>query len=113
MLTLAYPWLFSLLPLPLLLRVLLPGYRHDKTGVVVPFLGRLAALTGQQPSRGAVVARAPWIQHVLLWVVWLCMVRRADRWDGARLAAALERVRRDEKPDRPPVVPALPELNPR
>jgi hypothetical protein len=41
------------------------------------------------------------------------VLRRADRWDGAQLAAALERVRRDEKPDRPLVVPALPELNPR
>jgi len=47
MLTLAYPWLLCLLPLPLLLRVLLPGYRHDRAGVVVPFLDRLAALTGR------------------------------------------------------------------
>jgi Ca-activated chloride channel homolog len=79
MLTLAYPWLFCLLPLPLLLRLLLPGYRHDKAGVVVPFLDRLAALTGRQPSRGAVVARARWTQQVLLWVVWLCMLAALAR----------------------------------
>jgi Ca-activated chloride channel homolog len=79
MLTLTYPWLLALIVLPLLLRGLLPAYRQMKTGVVVPFLGRLATLTGQQPASGAVVVRPPLIQRVSLWVVWVCIVRALGR----------------------------------
>jgi Mg-chelatase subunit ChlD len=74
MLTFASPWLLVFIALPLLLHRLLPAYRQTKIGVVVPFLGRLAALTGQQPAAGAVVARSPFIQRVVLWAVWLCTV---------------------------------------
>jgi Ca-activated chloride channel homolog len=74
MLTFAYPWLLALIVLPPILRWLLPAYRQTQTGVVVPFLDRLAALTGQQPASGAVVVRPPLIQRVSLWVVWLCVV---------------------------------------
>lgn len=71
MLRLAYPWLLCLLPLPILLRLLLPPYRQTRAGVVVPFLDRVAALTGSQPSRGALVVRAPRVQQVALWALWL------------------------------------------
>ncbi len=74
MLTLAHPWLLALLPLPLLLRAVLPAYRQSRTAVVVPFLDRLAALTGRQPARGAVVAHPPPLQQLVLWLVWTCMV---------------------------------------
>jgi hypothetical protein len=174
----------------------LPAYRQTRAGVVVPFLDRVAALTGRQPSRGALVVRPPRVQQVALWAVWLCMVtalarpqwleppvtktvptrdlllavdlsgsmetrdftdasgaqwldvrrggagtatlrddllashgddelqrqvtaledvmlHRATRWDGARLGAALRRVRRDDRPVRAAGAPALPALNPR
>ena len=74
MLTFAYPWLLVLIGLPLLLRWVLPTYRQTMTGVVVPFLNRLAALTGQQPAHGAVSVRPPLIQQMFLWTVWLCTV---------------------------------------
>jgi Ca-activated chloride channel family protein len=74
MLTFAYPWLLVLIVLPLLLHWVLPAHRQTMTGVVVPFLNRLAALTGQQPALGAVVVRPPFIQQVFLWAVWLCTV---------------------------------------
>jgi Ca-activated chloride channel homolog len=74
MLTFAYPWLLVLIVLPLLLHRVLPAYRQTMSGVVVPFLNRLAALTGQKPAPGAVVARPPLSQQVFLWAVWLCTV---------------------------------------
>jgi Ca-activated chloride channel homolog len=73
MLTFAYPWLLVLIVLPLLLHRVLPAYRQTMTGVVVPFLGRLAALTGQRPAPGVGV-RPPLVQQVFLWTVWLCTV---------------------------------------
>ena len=56
------------------MRWLLPVYRQTKTGVVVPFLARLAGLMGQQAAPGVVVARPPLMQQVFLWAVWFCTV---------------------------------------
>ncbi len=74
MLVLAHPWLLVLIALPLVLRALLPAYRQSRAAVVVPFLDRLAALTGRSPTHGAVVARAPALQRIVLWCVWACVV---------------------------------------
>jgi Mg-chelatase subunit ChlD len=74
MFTLAYPWLLVLVIFPLLLGRLLPAYRQTRTGLMVPFLGRLAHLTGQQPAPGAVVLRPPLGQRIGLWSVWLCVI---------------------------------------
>ena len=57
MLEFAWPWVFALLPLPILVWWLLPPYRARQASVQVPFFDRLAAATGQTPQRGAVVLR--------------------------------------------------------
>ena len=54
-LTLSYPWLLVLLPLPFLVRWLVPAHREPRQGLVVPFLARLAEDSGQVPGEGAVV----------------------------------------------------------
>jgi Ca-activated chloride channel family protein len=74
MLTLAYPWLLAALPLPLLVRWLAPPYRERREALRVPFLPRLAKLTGQEPTAGAVVLRGGWVRSVTLVGVWLCVV---------------------------------------
>ena len=60
MLTLAYPWLLVLLPLPLLVWWLVPARRETRQGLVVPFLARLAEQSGQRPLKGAVILRGGW-----------------------------------------------------
>jgi Ca-activated chloride channel family protein len=74
MLTLAYPWLLALLPFPLLVRWLAPAHREPRQGLVVPFLRRLAAESGQQPGAGAVIMRGGWLRTVSLTVAWACAV---------------------------------------
>lgn len=74
MLTFAFPWLFALLPLPLLVRWLVPPHREPRQGLVVPFLARLAAHSGQTPAEGAVVMRGAWWRRVALLIAWLCLV---------------------------------------
>jgi Ca-activated chloride channel family protein len=74
MLTLAYPWLLAVLPLPLLVRWLTPPHRETRQGVVVPFLHRLAEQTGQKPGEGAVVMRGGWLRTISLAIIWLCTV---------------------------------------
>ncbi|KAA9133531.1 VWA domain-containing protein [Marinihelvus fidelis] len=74
MLTLALPWWLLLLPLPALVWWLVPPYRTSRQGLVVPFLGRLARLLGQQPSAGATVSRGTLARWLVLWGCWACVV---------------------------------------
>lgn len=74
MLTLAYPWLLALLPLPLIVWWLVPPYREHRQGLRVPFVPRLARLTGQEPTPGAVVLRGGWGRLIALIGSWLCVV---------------------------------------
>ena len=50
-----YPWMFVLLPLPLLVRWLVPAYQESQDSIRVPFFQRLVELTGQKPKKGAVI----------------------------------------------------------
>lgn len=73
-LALLHPWLLALLLLPLLVWWRLPAYRPARQGLVVPFLPRLAALTGSNAtSRIAVSPGSAW-RLLVLSLCWLCVV---------------------------------------
>lgn len=74
MLTLAYPWLLALFPLPWLVRRWLPPYREAREALLVPRLDRIAQLSGRQPHEGAAVAHGGWLREIALGAVWLCIV---------------------------------------
>lgn len=74
MLTIAYPWLFLLLPLPWLVRKLLPTHHERKAAVRVPFLQRLSRLVGLQPGSGVAVTRRPLSQWLMLSLTWSLIV---------------------------------------
>ena len=74
MLTIAHPWLFLLLPLPWLVRRLLPTHHERKAAVRVPFLQRLSRLAGLQPGSGVAVARRPLSQWLMLSLTWSFIV---------------------------------------
>jgi Ca-activated chloride channel family protein len=74
MLTLAHPWLLAVLPAPLLVRWLLPPRREQRAALRVPFLPRLAELTGTQPAAGAVVRRRGWLMGFVLILTWISLV---------------------------------------
>lgn len=72
------PWVFFLLPLPLLAWWLLPPYRERTQAVRVPFFEQAAEVTGLTPQHGAVVRRANWVQKLLLPICWvLCVAAMA------------------------------------
>ena len=79
MLTFAHPWLFLLLPLPWLIRKLLPTHHERKVAVRVPFLQRLSRLAGLQPGSGVAVTRRPWSQWLMLGLTWLFVVAALTR----------------------------------
>ncbi|HRW67294.1 MAG TPA: hypothetical protein P5032_16420, partial [Candidatus Competibacter sp.] len=74
MLTLAYPWLLVLLPLPLLVWWLVPARRETRQGLVVPFLARLAEQSGQRPLKGAVILQGGWWRWLAVCFCWICAV---------------------------------------
>ena len=74
LLSLAHPWLLALLPLPLLVRWLVPPHREARPGLVVPFLDRLSAQTGQKPAVGASTPRGGFLRGASLVFAWLCIV---------------------------------------
>ena len=79
MLEFAWPWMFPLLPLPILAWWWLPPYRARQASVQVPFFDRLAAATGQVPQRGAVVLRRRAVQMIVATLVWVLVVAALAR----------------------------------
>ena len=84
MLTIAHPWLLLLLPLPWVMRRLLPTHHERKAAVRVPFMQQLSRLAGLQPGSGVAVARRPLSQWLMLAAVWLFVVMAIARpqWLG-------------------------------
>jgi len=79
MLTFLHPWLFLLLPLPIIARALLPPYAVERVGLRVPFFDRLVRLSGQDPqSSGVVLPRrlGPLIVLTLVWVMTVAALAR-------------------------------------
>ncbi|MBR1190386.1 VWA domain-containing protein [Bradyrhizobium sp. AUGA SZCCT0160] len=84
MLEFAWPWMFALLPLPILAWWWLPPYRARQASVQVPFFERLAEATGQTPQRGAVVLQRRRIQMIIAAAIWMLLVTALARpqWVG-------------------------------
>jgi Ca-activated chloride channel family protein len=75
-----WPWIFALLPLPWLLRVVLPPKPHDIHAIRVPFFGVVESLS--EETRG----HAPWprILGLLAMLVWIAVLAAGARpmWVG-------------------------------
>ncbi len=91
MFTFALPWLFLMLPLPLLVHWLVPLWRTPQATVQVPFFDELAALAGQRPGNRPPVSRRGWRQWLLLGLGWALLVTAAARpqWVEAPLVRTL------------------------
>ena len=74
MLTISYPWVFLLLPLPLLIYYLAPAYAEPRLAVRVPFMGLLSRLSGRQAGEGAAIASRSRLQKAQLIISWLALV---------------------------------------
>jgi Ca-activated chloride channel homolog len=79
MFTFAHPWLLLALPLPLFIWWLAPPHQETHVGLQVPFLDRLARVTGREPGAGVVVRQSSVLRHCLLAAVWLCLMAALAR----------------------------------
>ncbi len=71
----AWPWLFVLLPLPWLVRVLLPPVRQHNAALNIPFYPELAALQRAQ-NKAVPYWRRQTAIYLLLWLLLLCAAAR-------------------------------------
>lgn len=68
------PWMFVLLPLPLLVYWLVPVYQESQDSIRVPFFQRLVDLTQQKPRKGAVVLQRGLFQKLWVPTTWILIV---------------------------------------
>lgn len=77
MISLAHPWLLALLPLPWLLRLVLPPRRIERAAVRVPFGERLRVATGgSTPAGAAVKATHRLLVPTLIWILLVAAMAR-------------------------------------
>ena len=74
MIDFAWPWLFLLLPLPWLVRRMLPPWRESRSALQTSFLDRLIRLTGREAGPGAVERRPSRSAMVFNTLTWLAVV---------------------------------------
>lgn len=75
MLNFAWPWLFAILPLPLLIRWLLPVAKQDTTALNITFLKELATLSGQATQTKCI----SWKTLLPYIIIWILLVTAATR----------------------------------
>ena len=79
MLTFDQPYWLLVLPLPLLMTWLWPAYRERLVTVRLPFLDRLARLSGQSTERSPDTVKTPRAQRLLGWLTWVLVIAALAR----------------------------------
>ncbi len=79
MFSFAHPWLFLLLPLPLMIHWLVPPWRDRQQAVHTPFFDDLVALSGQTPGSGSIIRRRTGLQTVVVALCWLLLIAALAR----------------------------------
>lgn len=74
MLTFSHPWVFLLLPLPLLIYYLVPAYHEPRFALRVPFMTLLSRLSGQDAGSKASLLRRTSLQKMQLLASWIALV---------------------------------------
>ena len=70
----AFPWIFLLLPLPLLVFWFLPKFRIKSAELLLPSYDKAVEYTSQKPRKSAMVKRRGIIRWSLLSVTWILML---------------------------------------
>ncbi|MEM9104245.1 MAG: VWA domain-containing protein [Pseudomonadota bacterium] len=74
MISLDYPWVFFLLPLPWLVWRFMPAYRYQAPAIRIPFFRTITEMAGIEPSSGSVVLERNRIQMIAAVLIWFCLV---------------------------------------
>lgn len=95
MISLAAPWLLLLLPLPLLVRYLLPPHREQEDALRFPFFRRVAEAAGAEPRAGAVILSRPVVSLVTGCLCWALIVLALARPERVGAPITIDKAARD------------------
>ncbi|WDE96206.1 VWA domain-containing protein [Lentisphaera profundi] len=73
MIELSYPWLLSLLLLPLAIPYLFAEHKQKKSSIKLPFFKDLINLTGLDPNKNS-LNTSTLIQKFVIWLSWTCLI---------------------------------------
>ena len=74
MIEFAFPWAFALLVLPVFIYFFTAEYKEQKASIQVPYFQRLLAVSGKEPTQGAVLLNRNLLQRILLVIGWIALV---------------------------------------
>ncbi len=70
----AYPWVFLMLPLPLLVFWLFPPLRIKSASLLLPTYQNALDFTGQKPRKSAMIKRRGWFKWGVLMIAWILLL---------------------------------------
>ena len=73
---LSYPWVFLLLPLPIIIWMVLPSLRKKRAALMSGGYFKLLDLTDQDPKQAAWVSKRHWLAWIVVVLVW-CLILSA------------------------------------
>ncbi|HTQ65101.1 MAG TPA: VWA domain-containing protein [Puia sp.] len=73
----AYKWVIFLLPLPLVIYLVLPALKKRRSGMIAPFFGRAATVSGQRPKKNAWITSRNFFGWLALILCWICLLAAA------------------------------------
>ncbi|WP_170333157.1 vWA domain-containing protein [Ruegeria arenilitoris] len=74
MFSFAAPWVFLILPLPLLVYFFAPPHRENVSSIRIPFFRHVAKAVGAEPSSGSVIPARARLQTFIVIIVWILLV---------------------------------------
>lgn len=95
MLSFTAPWVFLLLPLPLLVHWLSPPHREKSSSIRIPFFRHVAQAAGVEPRSGSVVPRRTGLQTAIAAVIWVLLVTALARPEKLGDPVVIENSARD------------------
>jgi Ca-activated chloride channel family protein len=95
MIEFALPWALVLLPLPFLVRLLVPPHRDQVPAIRSPFFRKVADAAGSDPRPGAIVLSRSRIQMAIAIAVWVLLVFALARPESVGEPVEIEKAARD------------------
>ncbi len=95
MFSFAAPWVFLLLPLPLLVYFVAPPRQEKTASIRIPFFRRVAQAAGVEPRSGSVIQNRAWLQTTIVVLIWLLLVLALARPERLGDPIVIEKSARD------------------
>ncbi len=70
----AYPWVYFLLPLPILVYWLWPPLKMKSASLTLPTFQKAVDYTGQKPKKSALIKTRSWFNRIIMTITWILLL---------------------------------------